>query len=342
MSIRVEPLGESNLPAAIAFISNVLQRRESRELEDWRYRDCPMLEGAVAMVDDACVGTMFALRRTYVTAAGPREFIEPFEWHSDEEWRAQAPGFRLARHFMRGPRALIGLPGTESATGLLERLRWERRGVLERHALPLSGRFIRSRGRNALMGLAFDLVGRPLFKPSAKRARRVRLVESDAYPDAALEMVAAQRQFGLMRQPDASTLAWLQRAPAAFGRFRVLHIHDGDALVGWVLTREYRRGGMRIGEILEMFIRDESRELYADTVAAVTARLAHAGADGLLATSSSPEALAGFSAARYRLDERREIFVYWKGDDAPAGAVLGDGAIADHAFFPVDSSAHMG
>ncbi|HEX6640636.1 MAG TPA: hypothetical protein VF215_05960 [Thermoanaerobaculia bacterium] len=298
-----------------------------------------MLDGAVAMVGDECVATMFALRRTYLTPAGPREFIEPFEWHSNEEWRAQAPGFRLARFFMRGPRALIGLPGTESATGLLERLRWARRGFLERYALPLSGRFIRSRGRNALMGLAFDLVGRPLYKPAARKGGRVRLVASDAYPDQALEMVAAQRQFGLMRQPDATTLAWLRRAPGALGRYTVHHVYDGSALAGWILTREYQRGGMRIGEILELFLRDEARHLYGDAVAAASAQLAGRGVDGLLATSSSPEAIAGLHAARYRLDERREVFIWWKGDDAPEGAVLADGAIADHAFFPVDASA---
>lgn len=336
MHIEVQPLGESNLPAAIAFVSSVLGRSESRELEDWRYRESPRLEGAVAMVGGDCVATMFGLRRTYVSAAGRHELIEPFEWHTSEEWRAQAPGFRLARFFMRGAQPLIGLPGTPSATSLLERLRWIRCGQLARYALPVTGRFLRSRGRKALVALGFDIFGRPLFTPRAPKRARLRLVQADTYPDGAADMAASQRQFSLMREPDAITLEWLRRAPEAVGRYSVLHAYDGRSIVGWALVREYRRGTLRLGEILEVFLQDDSRALYPELVAAVSAHLA-GGVDGLLATSSSDDVIAACQAARFRPDERRELFLWWKEGDPPSAPILGDGAIADHSFFPIDT-----
>lgn len=315
-----------------------MDRSRTREFEDWRYRDCPAMEAAIAMVHGKCVATMFALRRRYQTPDGRREWLEPFEWHASEEWRAQAPGLRLVRHFMKGPTPLITVAGTDVATGLLERLKWSHIGFANRYVLPLTGRFLMSRGRGAFLSYAFDIIGHQRFAPKRMRDSELTLEPANSFAPALSDIVSRQRRFALMRMPDQTVSRWLQSAPAVVGHYLTLHARVRDELVGWVTGRIFSRGSLRIGELLEVFLDDERRSLYPALIAEAGSILAGFGTDALLCTTTCPDTTAALIAMKFRPDDSRPVFIFWRNGPSLERRPLVDGAIADHAFFPVPSA----
>ena len=337
-SIRIAPIDDANLTQVIDFANTVRSRPLSRQYLKWRYRDCPIMEGSAAMAGDQCVATLFVLKRQYQTPDGPRECLEPFEWHANEDWRAQAPGLRLIRHYMKGPRPIVAVSGTAVAAGLLTRLRWQTRGFAHRYYLPLTGRYVRTRGRNAAIATAFDLIGRPFVMPRASRRSPLSLVPASNYAEALGDLVARQSRFGLMRQPDGAMMTWLHSAPPSVGTWTVLHARVGDELAGWVLTRVFSNEGLRVGELLEVFLDDRHRRYYPDLIAAAYATLRGYEPDMLLASTTCPDTAAGLQQLRFRRDVECPVFVWWGKNAAPEGTVLIDGAIADHSFFPLLSA----
>ena len=290
------------------------------------------------MAGDECIATLYVLRRTYQTPDGPRECIEPFEWHANEDWRAQAPGLRLIKHYMKGPRPLVAVAGTDAAGGLLARLRWKSMGHALRFVLPLSGRYLRTRGRSTLLATAFDVIGRPVMMPRPPRRSRLSLSAASGYDSGLGALVGRQRRFGLMRYPDNASAGWLQSAPRPVGHYSVLHARIGDQLVGWVLTRVFTKDGLRVGELLEVFLDDEFRSSYRDLVAAASSTLRGFDLDLVLATTNCPDTTDALKRLRFRPDHQSPVFIWWGKETAPEGPVLVDGAISDHAFFPVPSA----
>lgn len=332
--IAVEALDDGNRAAVIAFTNRHQDRPQTAEYERWRYQDCPTMQATVAMAGRECIATMFALRRSYRTTAGERVMLEPFEWHASEDWRAQAPGLRLVKHYMRGDLPLIAVAGTDMAAGLLVRLKWTQLGMVERFALPLSGRYLAGRGRSALVARIFDVAGRAYFTPRRVRRPTLSVEPAGSAAPAVAALVAGQRRFALMRVPDAPTARWLLRAPASLGAYLTFHARLEGALVGWVSARVFPHGSLLFGELLEVFLADHARAHYRELVAQVSATLAGFGADVLTAATTCPDTIAALRASRFRPDDRRPAFVWWGDGPVPEGPVLIDGAISDHAFFP--------
>jgi hypothetical protein len=343
--LQLRPLDDTNHDAVIAFVNSLSQRPASASFEWWRYRDCPSMEALVAMAGGECVATMFALRRTYITPDGPIECREPFEWHASEEWRAQAPGLRLVKAWMREQWPMVAVAGTEMAAGLLQRLKWTHAATATKLALPLAGKYLVQRGRSPLMGRAFDLIGRPYYMPRHLRHDELVLEPAGSYSPAALEAVTNQRRFALMRRPDPVALDWLRRAPAAVGHYIVFHARVGNDFAGWVTARVFSQGIRRAAELIEVFLGDDHRDRYPALVQQVCATLAGFGADVLLATTTCDDTMAALRRLKFRIHDHRPVYTWWGGKPGPAGLVLVDGAIADHGFFPVpphDTTAWLG
>ena len=336
--IVIEEIDDGNREAVIAFTNAHQDRPQTAAYESWRYRDCPAMQASVAMTDGECIATMFALRRTYRTADGERVFLEPFEWHASEAWRAQAPGLRLVKHYMRGETPLIAVAGTDMAAGLLVRLKWTQVATVERFALPLSGRYLAGRGRGPLVAGVFDVAGRAFFTPRRPRRSALELEPASVPAPGIAALVAAQRRFALMRAPDPETSRWLQRAPSSLGAYMTFHARSEGALVGWATARVFPHGSLLHGELLEVFLADHSREHYPELVAQVSATLAGFGADVLTAATTCPDTIRALRALRFRPDDHRPAFAWWGRTAAPTGPVLVDGAISDHAFFPQQTS----
>ena len=337
-NVAIRPLDDSNRAAVVAFMGRVLDRPQSQEFEDWRYRQCPTMEAATAMAGNDCVATMFALQRTYHTPDGDTECLEPFEWHANEEWRAQAPGLRLVKHYMKGSKPLVAVTGTKMARGLLERLKWQRIATAERFALPLTGRYWAQRGYGTVVTRLFDLAGRSLFAPRRPRTSALILEPAGAFAPPVAALAARQRRFALMRLPDASTVQWLRRAPATVGHYVTLHARLENELIGWVSARIFRHSEQRAGELLEVFLADDMRSWYPTLVAKASATLAGFGADVLLATTTCPDTVAALKRLRFRPAGQSAVLVWWGGAPAPKGPVLIDGAFSDHSFFPLPTA----
>lgn len=337
-SLRVEALDESNRAALIAFLSSRQETPTGDAFIGWRYTDCAAMEAVLAMAGDECVATMFAMRRTYITPDGVRDVLEPFGWHASEDWRAQAPGLRLVKQYMKRSLPLVAVAGTDMAAGLLRRLKWTELASTERYVLPLSGRFLVKRGWNATVAHAFDLIGRRLYAPSAPAAGDLVLEPASRPSPAVTELTDGQRRFSIMRRPDAAFTDWLGRAPAAVGCYLTFHVRLGERLVGWVNARVFTHGGLRYGELLEVFVDEHFRDRYPAVVRHACATLGAFAVDALIATTTCPYVRDALKRSRFRLDDRRPVMTWWGDESVPQGTPLVDGTIADHAFHPVASA----
>lgn len=335
--LSLRPLADDNRDAVVEFAVAQAGRRPSDPVIRWRYHECPTLEAVTVMAAQRCVATMFGLERRYMTPDGPRQVLEPFEWHASEEWRAQAPGLRVVKHLMKGDRPMLASAGTDAAAGLLRRLKWTHVADATRYALPLSGRYLASRGRSAAVSRAFDRLGRFLLEPSAPRRGALVLEPAGRTAPSVARLVERQRRFSLMRFPDEPVTRWLDRAPAAVGHYLTFHAKLDGRLVGWVGTRLFQRGPVFVGELLEVFLEDGARSHYRELVRRASATLVGFRVDALLATTTCPDTAAALSWLRFRRDDSRPVFAWWGSASPPAGRVLVDGTIADHAFFPLPS-----
>ncbi len=336
--IVVAPLGPANRAAVMTFLEARQDRPRTAEYRRWRYEACPAMEAVVAMAGDECIGTMFALRRRYRTPEGLRDCLEPFEWHASEAWRAQAPGLRIVQQFMRREVPVVAVAGTDVAAGLLVKLKWSPLASTQRHVLPLTGRFLRNRGRSALVASAFDVLGRSVFHPRRPRRSAVALEPAATIAPAAVALAERQLRFGLMRIPDPAFVRWLGSAPASVGHYLTFHLRVGEELAGWIFARVFSHRRQMIGELLEVFLADEHRAHYGAAVAQASAALAACDVDALVATTTCSDTIAALRAIRFRPDDRRPGFAWWGRAPFREARVLLDGALADHAFFPTQTS----
>lgn len=337
--LETRPLDDSNREAVVRFVRGTEDRPRSAAFENWRYGDCPTMEALVGMAGDECVATMFSLRREWLTPSGARELLEPFEWHASEEWRAQAPGLRIVKQRMREPRPMIAIAGTDQAGGLLVRLKWTQVATAMKFALPITGAYMVTRGRSRAIAKAFDLIGTPIFTPRRDRHPPLHVEPAGEYAPAVRALAERQRRFAIMRLPDRTTAAWLRRAPAEVGHHIHFHATVGGTLVGWGMGRVFARGEIRVGEILEAYLVDDRTGLYPALIREMSATLAGYGTDVLVATTTCDDTMAALRALRFRPDDLRPVLAWWGAQPVPQGKVLIDGAIGDHAFFPVPTAA---
>jgi len=332
-------LDDSNREAVVRFVRGNEDYPTSAAFGRWRFTECPTMEALICMAGDECVSTMFSLRREWLTPSGPRELLEPFEWHSSEEWRAQAPGLRIVRQRMREARPMIAIAGTDQAGGLLVKLKWTRVATAMKFALPITGAYLATRGHGGAIAKVFDLIGTPIFTPRRKRGSPLRLEPAGEYAPAVRALAEQQRRFAIMRLPDIATASWLSRAPAEVGHHMYFHASVGGRIVGWGMGRVFTRDEIRVGEILEAFLVDDRTDLYPALIREMSAALAGYGTDLLVATTTCDDTMAALRALRYRPDDLRPVLAWWGSEPVPQGKVLIDGAIGDHAFFPVPTAA---
>ena len=292
----------------------------------------------LALAGDECVAKMFSLRRTYRTPAGDRSCLEPFEWYANECWRPAGAGLRVVKRLMADGRPLVALGGTELAASLIKRLGWTKVGTVGTYVLPLAGAYLRSRGRNAVFAGAFNLVGRRYFHPTVNAGSPVQLRPVTALGPAALQIARRQQRFAWMRIPDEPTAAWLGRASAEVGRFSTSEVLVSGEVVGWISTRTYTTRGVRSGALQEIFLCDDARSWYPDTVRAASVALAAQGVDVIGCVTSCPDTAAALRSLRFRHDSEEGGFVWMGGDPVPAGPALLDGGHADRAFFPISTA----
>ena len=338
--LRIEEFAPQNRDAAIALARAAWDRPTDDAYLAWRYGSAPTQEAALALVGDACVATMFALRRTYRTPERDRDALEPFSWHAAPEWRPRGAGLRVVKHWMAGARPLIALGGTGIATRMFERLRWSRLGTGSCYVLPLHAPFLRARGRGAGVAALFERVVRHYFTPRAGKGTVVAQVVEEPGPVAS-RIAGEQRRFGWMRLPDAPTWRWLASAPTPLGRFIAFHLRVDGETVGWATARAHRSGGVYRAELQECFLRDNACAYYPEAVRSVCVHLAGVGVDAIRCVTSCPDMVAALRGLHFRHDNEEPVFVWDPRGPATIAPSLIDGGHADRAFFPVPTRAEV-
>lgn len=337
-SLRIEPLAPANRDAAIALAREAWEGPMDDAYLTWRYRSAPTQEAVLALVGDACVAMMFALRRSYRTPDGDREVLEPFSWHAAPEWRARGAGLRVVRHWMAGNRPLVALGGTGIATRMFERMRWSPLGVGGCFVLPLHAPFLRARGRGPGFAALFEWVGRHYFRPRAGSGAVVAHLVDEPGPSAS-RIAMEQRRFGWMRLPDALTWRWLASAPAPLGRYLAFHLHVDGETVGWATARTHRSGGAHRAELQECFLRDDACAHYPEAVRSVCVQLAALGVDVIRCVTTCPDMIEALRGLRFRHDNEEPVFAWGPSGPATVGRALIDGGHADRAFFQLPTRA---
>lgn len=305
----------------------------------WRYQACPAQEAALAVHGPDVVASMFAMRRTYLAGGSEVECLEPYDWFADDVWRPLGAGLRVVKHLMKGPRPILALGGTDAAKALFLRLGFTEIAVATRFNLPRRGRYFTVRGRHPLFALAFDLLGRPLYRPSRRPETTVQLERTKELSPEIVGIAREQQRFSLMRLPDVGWWRWLSDAPPSMGTFLAFHVTLGGRLIGWITARVFSAGGLKVGAIQELFLRDDAVDFYQDTVRAVSVALDEFDVDVISTVTSCPHTTDALRRLRFRIDEHQSLFSWWPGGAAPQGAALADGGHAEWAFFPVPSAA---
>jgi hypothetical protein len=336
--VRVEWLGPANRDAVLELAAHAWDRSRSPAAMAWRYERCPGLEAAVALAGDQCVACVFGMRRAYWTPSGDIECVEPFDWYTREEWRPKGAGLRVMKHLMSGPRPLIAMGGSLAARNLFLRLGWSHFATAYRLALPLSGRFLRHRGRAPMLAHTFELVGRGMFTPRRHRPDPLR-VEPAGWAGPDLDsIIETQRRFALVARPELAAWRWLREAPPEMGIYLGFNLITRDRMVGFASARVFTSEGLHLAELLDVTLADHAVGFYPAAVRRVAYILAGFGVDAIYAVTTCPDTLAALRFNRFRLQNDDPLYGWWKGREAPSSALV-TSSHAEHAFFPSPTAA---
>lgn len=307
--IDVVPFEPELLPPVRAFSERYWSRPRTDDYYDWRYlRPRAFSRMFVAMRGSECVGTLFALRKTWRLRGEPVPCLEVFDWHALAELRGSGVGLRLMRAMMRQGERLLSVGGTPDVHSTLPLMGWKPLAVADAYELPLSPAVIAERvhhglrvprglARVALAPLAGPLFGpRRLPAPAGAEARVVDTLDDEV---GSLYAAGPAAGSGFAQQPDRDVLGWLT-ASRWSGRWRYLRFTVGGRLRGWAMTRTYLgRTGIQ-ASLLEVFAPDPAPELYAWMVSEACLAVLPDHPTRILARASCPALKQALARNRFR------------------------------------------
>lgn len=293
-----------------AFSESYWARPRTDAYYEWRYlQPQPFSRMFVAMRGEECIGTLFALRKTWRVGGELAPCLEVFDWHSVAEVRGSGAGIRLMRAMMRQPERIFSIGGTADVHSTLPLMGWQPIGSSLAYELPLSpaliadrlhraGRVPRLLARAALAPLA-PLAG-PLLGPRRLPAPgRATVTESDTLPPGVESLYEGDTGCGMVQQPDPAVVRWLT-ASRWSGRWRFLAFAVDGRLRGWAMTRLYRGKTGLQGSLLEVFAPRADAALYAWMVSEACLSLAAARPSRILARASCPALREALARNRFR------------------------------------------
>jgi hypothetical protein len=293
--IAIVPFTPALLPSVSAFSRSYWKRPTDDAYFQWRYLDpMPFSRMFVAMRDEReCVGTLFALAKTYRLGSVRIPCLEVFDWHALAEVRGGV-GIRLMRAMMRQPERIFAVGGTEDVSSTLPLMGWEELAVSQAYELLLgtdliAERLQRTRGLpQALTRTLLAPVPRAVFGP--RRAPKpagaeVRFVEKMG-PELG-ELYDGGSGAGLVQEPTQQVLDWIVRGQWS-GRWRFLQFRTGGRLRGWAMTRVHVSNHGLVGAILEVYAPGADPAFYRWMVSEAAFSLLAARPRRLVARTSDP------------------------------------------------------
>ncbi|MCC6348179.1 MAG: hypothetical protein IT347_01135 [Candidatus Eisenbacteria bacterium] len=303
----IVPFEPGRLDAVRAFSEQYWSRPSGDDYYVWRYlAPVGISRMFLALRGEECVGTLFALRKTWRLRGARVPCLEVFDWHALAEVRGAGAGIRLMRAMMRSPERIFSIGGTADVHSTLPLMRWTPLSTALAFELPLSAsllgdRLHRSRGvpRAAARALFVPLVG-PMFAPRPiAPPGRGEVVESDSLPPEVASLYEGDTGYDLVQQPDPEVLGWLT-ASRWSGRWRFLRFHLDGRLRGWAMTRLYAGKTGLQGSLVEVFAPRPEAGLYAWMVAEACRLLAAARPSRILARATCPVLRAALARNRFR------------------------------------------
>ena len=245
--LRIEPLTQENLPAAIRLCETAFNRPRSEEFSRWRYRDCPSQAGFLALRNSEYVAMVWGFLRPY--QIGPRiiQCIEPTDWFCVPDLRHLGAGTPVMKALMNRPEPLIAVGGSRRAISLFQKMQWQRIATAATFVLHLGGSSLARSLHNRLK--VPSAIGRPLFRTalrfvthpksrSSPPTGRVTVVP-EIGPEI-LRLYSTAAPVGAMPLPDIALLRWLTRGCSSLAQHFIplYFLLDGN-LCGWSLVRVY-------------------------------------------------------------------------------------------------------
>lgn len=256
----IVPFEPGLLGALRAFSESYWSRPTGDTYYDWRYlAPAAFSRLFLAMRGEECVGTLFALRKTWRVRGEARPCLEVFDWHSLAEVRGSGAGIRLMRAMMRSPERIFSIGGTADVHSTLPLMGWQHLGTATAFELPLSAallgdRLHRARGvPRVLARAAFAPLAGPLFAPRRSPAPAHGEVSlSDTLSPDVGALYDGDTGYDLVQQPQPEVLAWLT-ASRWSGRWHYLHFRVGGRLRGWAMIRLYAGKTGLQASLVELF-----------------------------------------------------------------------------------------
>lgn len=325
----IVPFEAGLLPPLRAFSESYWSRPRTEAYYAWRYLDpLPFSRMFLAMRGEECVGTLFALRKTWRVRGDLVPCLEVFDWHSLAEVRGSGAGIRLMRAMMKQPERIFSVGGTADVHSTLPLMGWQATGSALAYELPLSAGLLAdrlSRARRvprALALAAFAPLAGPLFGPRRLPAPgRGAVTVSAALPPGVEALYEGDTGYGLVQQPDPAVLRWLA-ASRWSGRWSFHAFTLDGRLRGWAMTRLYAGKTGLQGSLVEVFAPRPDPALYAWMVSEACLSLAAERPSRILARASCPVLQAALARNRFRKAGVDAPLHTWPkfGVDAPANA----------------------
>jgi hypothetical protein len=346
--LTVVPFTDELLPRVRAFSERYWSRPRTDAYYEWRYlRPREFSRMFVALCEDECVGTLFALRKPWRIRGELQHCLEVFDWHSVAELRGSGLGIRLMRAMMRQPERIFSVGGTADVHSTLPLMGWQQLGMANAFELPLSAGLIadrlhRTRRVPKLLAHAALLpVAGPMFRPRRRPAPAQGSVELAAAlsPDV-LPLYEEDTGYGMVQQPDLDALAWMT-ASRWSGSWRFLHFRVAGRIRGWAMTRTYLGKTGRQGAIVEAFSPGADPDFYAWMIAEASLSLLRDHPTRILARAICPALSEGLLRNRFRHAGVDSPLFTWPKfrEDAPSNPHF-TFLHSDAPFLPYDTERH--
>jgi len=315
------------------------ERVQSEAFLRWRYDDCPVLRGYLALRGGECLAMVTALRRPYSIGGAETFVAESFDWFCLPRYRGSGLGVRVLRRLMEDPDPVVVIGGSDDTRELLPKLGFEIPGRLVPHTLPLGPRRLaevlaqRAKIPPALTRAGFRVFGR-LLTPPRRRGPPSGRVLPVTLPGPEIEPLYRAARQGVVPMWRVDFLRWLCAGYPGLGHFVTLYFARGDELAGWSLLRVFAQAGGAAAQLVDLFAPEPDAELFTWMVAETSAAAAGLRADVLTAYTTSPELALALRRNRFRAGEGLPIHWWDRSRDALPGPLFFGGQWGDIPLRP--------